>query len=80
VDIGILLAVLALIAAFAYRRRHRRAIDTVAPSVLDDDAIRQIERHGWIDVEEPEAPMDLDHIREEEARFWEESWDEPDEY
>lgn len=44
---------------------------------LSDAQIRAIEREGTVEVEEP---LDLDRIREEETRFWEESWDEPDEW
>ncbi len=44
---------------------------------LTDDQIRAIEEQGTVQLEEP---LDLDHIREEETRFWEESWDEPEEF
>ena len=72
---GILVALLACVAGFLYRRRLKR--DLGPTTVLDDAAIQQIESAGWIDVDEP---IDLEQIREEEARFWEESsWDEPDE-
>jgi hypothetical protein len=72
---GIVAALLAITAGLLYRNR----LDYVSgedPAALDDDLIRQIERDGWIELEEP---LDLDHIREQEQRFWEESWDEPDE-
>jgi hypothetical protein len=71
---GIVTALLAIAAGLLYRNR----LETVASedsSALDDDLIRQIERQGWIELEEP---LDLDHIREQEQRFWEESWDEPE--
>jgi hypothetical protein len=45
--------------------------------ILSDEHIRAIEREGRVDVEDP---LDLDRIREEETRFWEESWDEPEEW
>lgn len=44
---------------------------------LSDEQIRAIEMEGSIEVEDP---LDLDHIRDEETRFWEESWDEPEEF
>jgi hypothetical protein len=45
--------------------------------VLTDDMIRQIEERGRVELDEP---LDLDQIQEEEARFWEEHWDDPDEW
>ena len=42
---------------------------------LSDDAIRAIEAHGRVEVEEP---LDLDEARDEEERFWSETWDEPE--
>ncbi len=46
--------------------------------ILVDEAIRRIETEGRVEVDEPN---DLDHIREEEARFWDETaWDDPEEY
>lgn len=44
---------------------------------LTDAQIRAIETEGSVQLEEP---LDLDHIRDEETRFWEESWDEPEEF
>lgn len=54
------------------RRREDGEVD------LDDDAMRQIEKIGRLETDERE-PLDHDHIREEEDRFWAETWDEPDE-
>jgi hypothetical protein len=45
--------------------------------VLTDDMIRQIEERGRVELDEP---LDLGQIQEEEARFWEEHWDDPDEW
>lgn len=72
---GIVAAVLAIAAGLLYRNRLETVVTEDAP-VLDDDLIRKIESDGWIELEEP---LDLDHIREQEQRFWEESWDEPEE-
>jgi hypothetical protein len=72
---GILTAMLALAAGFIYRSRLGRA---TGRRPLTDDMIRRIEDSGTIDVEDDE-PLDMQHIREEEERFLEETWDEPDE-
>ena len=68
-----LLALLGAAAAVVVRRRIR---DYVGGTVLDDDMIRRIEEQGVIEVEEP---LDLEQVREEEERFWSETWDIPDE-
>jgi hypothetical protein len=73
---GVLLGLLALAAGLVYRSRLTRVIRSGDP-VLTDEMVRQIEERGRIDVEEP---LDLSQIQEEEARFWEEPWDEPDEW
>jgi hypothetical protein len=73
---GLLVGMLALAAGLVYRSRLSRVIGSSQP-VLDDDMIRQIEERGSLEVEEP---LDISEIREEEARFWEEPWDEPDEW
>ncbi len=73
---GILTAMLALAAGLIYRSRLGRV--TGRPP-LTDDMIRRIEESGYIDVEDDE-PLDMQHIRDEEERFLEETtWDEPDE-
>lgn len=49
--------------------------------VLDDDAVRSIVETG-VFVSDEDEPLDLEQVREEERRFWEEeewSWDEPEE-
>ncbi len=61
------------VVAYAMSRSHLRARRRSAS--LDDDAIRRIETSGRVDVEEP---LDLDEAHEEEERFWEEDWDEPE--
>jgi len=65
---------LAVAASVAARRRIREYIE--GPDVLDDDMIRRIEEQGAIEVEDP---LDLEEVREEEERFWSETWDLPDE-
>ena len=42
---------------------------------LSDDAIREIESRGRLQMDEP---LDLAEAAEEEERFWSESWDEPE--
>lgn len=65
---------LLLVAVLLQLRRRR---DAAPGSGLTDDQIRVIEERGAVEVEDP---LDLDHIRDEEQRFWEESWDEPEEF
>lgn len=69
-----LAAILVVIGFLLYRRRlaaGRRA------GQLSDDLIRRLERGESIEVDEP---LDQELIREEEERFWDESWDEPEEF
>ncbi len=63
------LSVLVVAAWIGYRRRLHRS------GQLDDADIRQIENAGWIDADEP---LDMDEAREEEERFWNEDWEEPE--
>jgi hypothetical protein len=72
---GFALAVLLLIAIAMLRLRGR--FGTRLPDALRDDDIRQIEERGRVEVDEP---LDLRHIQEEERRFREETWDEPEEF
>ena len=67
---------LALAGGLIYRTRLGRMGGRREP--LTDDMIRRIEEHGAIDVDDD--ALDLHHIRREEERFLEETWDEPDEY
>ena len=69
--------VLLVLVGFAQvRARLRERLDTG----LDDDDIRGIEERGSFHDPLGE-PLDLDHIEEEEDRFWnEERWDEADEW
>jgi hypothetical protein len=73
-----IISVLALIAGAAGVRRVRQARAHKDHDSVTDDMIRQIEERGSVDVEE-EEPLDFETIEEEEARFWEETWDEPEE-
>lgn len=72
--LGGLLGVLAVMAAIGYRRRLASLREQER---ITDDAIRRIEQEGTLEFDD--EPLDLDTIRDEESRFWEESWDEPDE-
>ena len=48
---------------------------------LDDDAIRAIETHGVLHVEDPPDPLDLEEIQAAEEDFWKsEAWEDPEEY
>jgi hypothetical protein len=70
----IVLILLVLVAGWRARDRLRRMKH--GPSI-SDDMVRDIETRGTVDVEEP---LDYDEIAREEQRFFEETWDEPDEY
>lgn len=74
----IVLGGLAVAAGVAVRRRIRRVRRREGRVELDDEAIRRIEETGRLEVDRRE-PLDHDRIREEEDRFWAETWDEPDE-
>jgi hypothetical protein len=79
--VWILFAVLVLIAALRFRRRMAARRARASGPIVDDDAIRRILEDGALDVDdEDDEPLDLDEIAREEAEFWEESWDEPEEY
>jgi hypothetical protein len=73
---GLLVGILALAASLVYRSRFNSVVGSGQPA-LSDDMIREIEARGVVEVDEP---LDLGEIQEEEARFWEEPWDEPDEW
>lgn len=72
----IFLAAALLVAAGGLLAR-RRFVELRRREHLSDDAIRQIEERGRVELDEP---LDREHIDEEERRFWEESWDEPEEW
>jgi hypothetical protein len=57
-----------------YRRRLARA----RGPALTDDHIRAIEERGTLRLDEVDEPLDLHEANEEEQRFWDESWDEPE--
>ena len=73
----IVLALLVLAAGVAVRMRVRSATRREEVE-LDEQMIRRIEEEGRLETDERE-PLDWDEIREEEDRFWSETWDEPDE-
>jgi hypothetical protein len=64
-------ALLVTFAWLAYRRRMR----DIRGRPLTDDDIRAIERGEDLMGDEP---LDLEDAAEEEERFWDESWDEPE--
>lgn len=68
----LLLALLVVVAGILARRRVRRARPDRA---LTDDMVRRIEEEGRLRREEE---LDLEEVREEEDRFWEQTWDEPE--
>lgn len=54
---------------------YRRRLSRLREEGLADGDIRRIEASGRLEVDEP---LDLDEAAEEEDRFWEQSWDEPE--
>ena len=72
------LAVLVLVAGLVVRWRIR---ERTRPGDFEvtDEVVRQIEREGRVRTDERE-PLDRDRIREEEDRFWSETWDEPESF
>jgi hypothetical protein len=66
-----------LLVGAAIRLRHRIVGRRSLRRGLSEEMIRQIETHGRIEMDEP---LDREHIAREEERFWEETWDEPEEY
>lgn len=74
----ITLGALALAAGVAVRWRIRGVRRRDGDVEVDDEAMRRIEETGRLETDERE-PLDHDRIREEEDRFWSETWDEPDE-
>jgi hypothetical protein len=64
-------AALVVVAWLAHRRRFGR----MTGRELSDDDIRRIEAGGRVELDEP---LDLEEAAEEEERFWNESWDEPE--
>ncbi len=73
--ITLLMALLAVVAAVVVPLRLRSRKGGVGG--LDDAQIRRIEETGRLEVDEP---LDREEIQAEEKRFWEESWDEPEEW
>lgn len=73
------LAGLALAGGVLARLRLRRSRTAAGPAVMSDDDVRRIEERGWIVREEEDEPLDLEEIEEAERRFWEPTWDRPEE-
>jgi hypothetical protein len=57
---------------------YRRRLARVRGPVLTDEQIRAIEERGTLRLDEMDEPLDLHDAQEEEERFWDESWDEPE--
>lgn len=74
---GIIAALLALAGGLIYRSRLHAGGGRGA---ITDDMIRRIEEDGIVQFgDDDDEPLDLRTIREEEERFLNETWDEPDE-
>lgn len=69
---------LGLVAAVRLRRRVRSVVHR-SPMLADQD-VERIIRQG-IFVSDEDEPLDLEHVDQEERRFWEEAeWDEAEEW
>ena len=71
---GALFAVAAVLVVVGWIGSRRRLTGTRGGG-LDDGQLRQIERSGRVEVDEP---LDLREAAEEEEQFWTETWDEPE--
>jgi hypothetical protein len=61
-------------------RRLLRARTGRQPFLIDDEAVRGIERDGFLAVEDPE-PLDPEGIARAEEEFWQrEPWEEADDF
>jgi hypothetical protein len=72
------LAALVLAAGLISRRRLNRLRGRGRAGITDEQ-LRRIEEHGQLEIPEDEE-TDWHAVEEEHRRFWEESWDEPEEY
>jgi hypothetical protein len=72
--VGWLFAVGAALVVVAWLARRRR-LARMTGRLLSDDDIHRIEAGGRVELDEP---LDLEEAAEEEERFWNESWDEPE--
>jgi hypothetical protein len=70
----IVAALLVALAGVFYLRRLRGLKNS---DRVTDEMITRIESVGRVEVEDP---LDLGEVAEEERKFWEETWDEPEEY
>ena len=71
------LGLLAAVAWYLVRSRLRRSLRS-EPVEVDDKAIARILEEGVLSSNEDD-PLDLEHIRKEEEKFWEKTWDEAEE-
>ncbi len=71
------LGLLALAAGVVARWRIHRVTRREDGPDVDEETVRRIEEEGRLETDERE-PLDRNRIREEEDRFWSETWDEPD--
>lgn len=71
------LGILAAVSWYSVRARLRRSLRSKRVEV-NDEAIAQILEDGVFAADEDD-PLDVDHIRQEEERFWERTWDEAEE-
>lgn len=76
------LAVLVALTGLRKRREVKEGTERLDRPGLDDDVLRKIEAEGHpgSSFEGEDEPLDLEEAEREERRFWEESWDDPEEF
>jgi len=74
---GFLLTLAAVAGAILYRVRLVRGFGPPRAAITDD-MVRRIEEEGRVEMDEP---LDIEMIKEEEARFWDDQpWEETEEW
>ena len=77
VDLFLGLGAVGVLVAGLLVRRRVREVTRRSPPEVDDEVLRRIEEEGVVPSDDP-GPLDEEAIREEEDRFWEETWDRPE--
>ena len=73
-EVLLILGILALLAGWRARQRVRAK---QRQNLLTDDTLRDIETRGTVEIDEP---LDHEEIARQERRFFEETWDEPEDF
>jgi hypothetical protein len=75
----LLLAIVVMVGALVMRKRVHRTVQGERPITGDDPVLEEILSggEGW---REDDEPLDEEHIRDEEDRFWEQEWEDPEDW